>query len=411
MVNVLSVPYRRLVGVVAVCGSCLLLRAQAPPALYTSPAPAAVTSPPAPQPACITQQPLANWDGAAQLVAGISDSIFTDSFTEEQRAAWLEYSKTAAADWNRLKRRYVDRVSAWRAKNLAKTRGVDSMLYPFSGPDATNALAFFPDAREYVLVGLEPVGCIPATAEAYTPEYWPALRRAWRSAVSVGFFKTEDMQHDLAQSAAGGVLPVLLFLIARAGNTIVDVSPTGITKAGTLIPSIDRSLTETRGVTIQFRPVAENGEAGTLPDGARHGVQTLRYFASNLANYRLQQKPGTVKYLESLPSGGVLIKSASYLMHRRYFSQIRTLALAKAEILVEDDSGIPYQFFDWNTWDVRLFGAYDKPIDLFKNYLQEDLKAAFDAKAASPEASLDFPFGYKWRPKESNLLLAVRRGK
>ena len=39
--------------------------------------------------------------------------------------------------------------------------------------------------------------------------------------------------------------------------------------------------------------------------------------------------------------------------------------------------------------------------------MQEDLKAAYDAR--SGVEPLDFSFGYKWRQNESNLLLAVRK--
>src|SRR6185503_8429857 len=136
---------------------------------------AAQSAPPVqPAPACTAQGPIGDWNAAAQLIAGISNTPYAGPMTDEQKAAWADYSKTAAADWNRLKRRYVDRISAWRGKYLQKVTAVNSVFYPFSGPDATNPLAFFPDAGEYVLVGLEPAGCIPSKAEDFTPEYWPA---------------------------------------------------------------------------------------------------------------------------------------------------------------------------------------------------------------------------------------------
>jgi len=346
-------------------------------------------------PACTTQGPIANWDAAAQLIAGVSDNSYAGSMTDEQKTAWTDYSKTAASDWNRLKRRYVDRITAWRGKYLQKTPPTDVVFYPFSGPDATNPLAFFPEAREYVLIGLEPAGCIPSKTEDYAPEYWTALRRGWQSAAAMGFFKTEDMQRDLAEGSPSGVLPVLLFLLARAGNTIVDVTPVGITPAGALIPSADKASTETRGLTIQFKDQREH-------------TRTMRYFALNLQNPRLAKKPGTVRYLETLPPGATLVKSASYLMHKRYFSTIRGIILAHSNVVIEDDSGIPYHyFFEPPVWDVHLFGAYDQPIGLFKSGLQEDLKAAYDAHTGVDP--LDFGIGYKWRPNESNLLLAVRK--
>jgi hypothetical protein len=348
-----------------------------------------------PAPACTVQGPIANWDAAAQLIAGIGDNSYAASMTDEQKTAWADYSKTAASDWNRLKRRYVDRITAWRGKYLQKTPPTDVVFYPFSGPDATNPLAFFPDAREYVLVGLEPAGCIPSKTEDFAPEYWTALRRGWQSAAAMGFFKTEDMQRDLAEGAPSGVLPVLLFLLARAGNTIVDVTPVGITPTGALIPSADKASTETRGLTIQFK------------DQHQH-TRTMRYFALNLQNPRLARKPGTVRYLETLPPGATLVKSASYLMHKRYFSTIRGIILAHSNVVIEDDSGIPYHyFFGPPVWDVHLFGAYDQPIGLFKSGVQDDLKAAYDARTGVDP--LDFGIGYKWRPNESNLLLAVRK--
>ena len=360
---------------------------------------AAQSLPPAPPPApaCTAQGPIDNWNAAAQLIAGLSNAPYAASMTDDQKAAWADYSKTAASDWNRLKRRYVDRISAWRGKYLQKAPAADVVFYPFSGPDATNPLAFFPDAREYILVGLEPVGCIPSGVEDFAPEYWPALRQGWQSAASMGFFKTENMERDLAQGPASGVLPVLLFLIARAGNTVMDVAPVGIAPTGALIPSGDAAATETRGLAIQFKD-------------PRQRLRTLRYFALNLQNRRLARKPGTTKYLETLRPGGTLVKSASYLMHKKYFSTIRGIILDHSSVIVEDDSGIPYRyFFEPPVWDVRLYGAYGQPIDLFKSGLQEDLKAAYDAHTGVEP--LDFSIGYRWRQNESNLLLAVRKGK
>lgn len=373
-------------------GVCLL------PLLHMSLAAQGIPPPqpiPAPAPACDAQGPIDNWNAAAQLIAGVSNAAYAGSMTGEQTAAWTSYSKTAAADWNRLKHRYVDRISAWRARYLRNAPATNAVFYPFSGPDATNPLAFFPDAGEYVLVGLEPAGCIPSKVEDFSPEYWPALRQGWQTAAAMGFFKTENMQRDLAEGPASGVLPVLLFLIARAGNSVVDVTPVGITPAGALIASDDKAATETRGLTIHFKD-------------QRQRLRTLRYFALNLQNRRLDRKPGTTKYLRTLPPGGTLVKSASYLMHKRYFSTIRGIILDRSNVVIEDDSGIPFHYFlEPPVWDVRLFGAYDQPIDLFKTGWQEDLKAAYDARTGVEP--LDFSIGYKWRPNESNLLLAVRR--
>src|SRR3982751_1308740 len=79
----------------------------------------------APALACTVQGPIDNWDAAAQLIAGLSNTAYAGSMTDEQKSAWADYSKTAAADWRRLKRRYVDRITAWRGKYLLKTPPVE----------------------------------------------------------------------------------------------------------------------------------------------------------------------------------------------------------------------------------------------------------------------------------------------
>src|SRR5512143_4113699 len=83
--------------------------------------PLAAQPEPTPAPACTVQDPVDNWDAAAQLIAGVGDNAYAGSMTGEQKAAWTDYSKTAAADWNRLKRRYVDRITVWRGKYLQKS--------------------------------------------------------------------------------------------------------------------------------------------------------------------------------------------------------------------------------------------------------------------------------------------------
>jgi hypothetical protein len=96
------------------------------------------------------------------------------------------------------------------------------------------------------------------------------------------------------------------------------------------------------------------------------------------------------------------IKSASYLMHKSYFSTIRNTILAKSIAILQDDSGIPYRFFNKSKWAIRLYGTYDGPIELFKDHMEEDLKAAYE-RGAQP---LTVRLGYG---KQSNMLLATRK--
>ena len=362
------------------------LSAQNPPVPAAAPA----------KTACRGLGPQRAWNETAQFVAGMSDAAYREELSREAQAAWTAYSRSMQSDWTRLRRRHLDPLGNWRNRALARQGSGGVALYPFSGPDAANVLAFFPDAREYVLMGLEPAGCVPAAGAGYSPEYFPDLRASLQTAVAIGFFKTEDMRREFRESQVRGVLPLLLVMLARSGYSIDDVTAEGITPEGAVAPAATPGRREIRGIAIRFRD-------------DRHGARTLRYFSVNLENASLGRKPGTVKYLENLEVHGTLLKSASYLMHKRFFSSIRGVILARSQVVVEDDSGVPFRWFDRAGWDVRVYGTYSKPIPLFANSYQEDLEAAYaSAKDVEP---LEFGIGYRWQPKQSNLIVAIRRAR
>jgi hypothetical protein len=369
------------------CGLC------SPSALFSQEG----SAPPIPpKPVCLGLGPHTGWDDAAQFVAGSSEKRYARELTPEQHTSWSAYQRAAGADWSRLQARHLKPIAAWRGKALAQRGSGGVAFYPFSGPDAANVLVFYPDAKEYVLIGLEPVGCLPADAAGYTPEYFADLQHSLQSAVGLGFFKTNDMRRDFRESRVSGVLPVLLMELVRSGLIITSVSESSITADGTLASGSTPAQKETSGVSIEVKD-------------DRHGTRTLRYFSVNLQNDPLRKRPGTLKYLRGLPLNGTIVKSASYLMHKRVFSVIRGVILAQTRVLVQDDSGVPFQFFAGEAWNVRLYGTYDKPINLFKNSLQEDLKTAYETR--TDVEPLGFGMGYKWRAKESNLLVAERRAK
>src|SRR5215471_7214764 len=274
------------------------------------------------QPACAVRPINGNWAQSAQFISGLNAIAGSD----EQNRGWSDYSKVSASDWRKLQKRYLDRIEAWRERALGGSLpALQVAFYPFGGPDAANLLAFYPEAKTYVIVGLEPVGCIPSNLQDYTPAYFAELRANLSSVVANGFFRTKEMGGNFKAGTVNGVLPLILYVLARSGFTVGDVSPIGI---GANAP---QAKPETAGVAIRF-------------SDARHGARTLTYLACNLQNARLQRKPTTVKYLNDLPPAATLVKSASYLMHKPYFSNVRNLILAKSTVIVEDDSGIPYRY-------------------------------------------------------------------
>ncbi len=73
-------------------------------------------------------------------------------------------------------------------------------------------------------------------------------------------------------------------------------------------------------------------------------------------------------------------------------------------MVLQDDSGIAYKFFKKEAWDITLYGTYEKPINLFKDFYEPDLFEAFK-KDAKP---LNYRIGYSTK---SALILARKKQK
>jgi hypothetical protein len=341
--------------------------------------------------ACSVQAPNGEWNPLAEFVSGLNSSVY--SLPPDQKAVWTRHSELVKAGWAHAQARYLDPIYNWRDQAFNRRASSEVAFYPFSGPDVANVFAFFPDARKYVLVGLEPVGCIPAGLADYDAGYFSALRHSMDAILTINFFRTNDMGVDFSSSNLRGVLPVLLLMISRSGHSILDVARVTITPEGSVVRCDNDIPGEPQGVAIRFR-------TGRI-------VRELDYFALNLQDSRLRRRPGVMKYLANLPPADTLIKSASYLMHTPYFSVVRDAILSRSRMIVEDDSGIPFRFFDAAAWDVRLYGTYKEPITMFKKWHQADLDLAFTS--TRDVRPLGFAIGYRHINKESNLLVATHR--
>ena len=97
------------------------------------------------------------------------------------------------------------------------------------------------------------------------------------------------------------------------------------------------------------------------------------------------------------------------MLHKPYFSVIRKAILDKSKYVLQDDSGIPVRFYNATAWNHQYYGTYDAPINLFKNFLQKDLKMAYDSTEKTLVKPLEFGIGYDYKLNESNLMLFSKK--
>lgn len=329
----------------------------------------------------------------ARFLAGMTPSADSPLLPLTQEPGWQQHARFFDQAFAKLDERQIVRIRNWAKENLTAQR--PTMFYMFSGPDFLYADAFFPRASTYVLSGLEPVGSVPDLMKSPRGVLRSTLRNVEASMGSIltfSFFITKHMKSDLRAGQINGTLPLLYVFLARSGKTIREVELIKLDDSGNVRPATEAvsGRFPVQGVKIVF------AEGGGEP-------KTLYYFSTNLANDGVTAT-GFLKFCEKLAPADSLIKSASYLMHTDGFSKIRDFIVSHSAAIVQDDSGIPLKYFGGDKWTLSPFGRYYKPLDIFPGTYQRQYTDLF--RAGRP---INFGIGYRWRPNESNLLLAIRK--
>ena len=332
----------------------------------------------------------------ARFLAGLSVSPESPLAAMTGTSAWKEHASGLQYQWDILEKKRLTAMRDWAQKELKPALPHASVLfYLFSGPDFVSADTLFPGMPVYVLAGLEPIGSIRFLDRIKPENLSVGLRvlgRSLRSIVNLSFFRTLDMQTDFQNPVFPGVLPVLYIFLSRTGNEVVEVHGITIDGEGKIVEA-EPAPRGVKGVRIRFRR-----------QGASE-VQVMYYLEANLGDYVLSRNNGVLKFLGSQGKGASYLKAASYLLHKPYFSRVRTFLLDHSVALLEDDSGIPARFFDDARWMITLFGSYLGVIDLFKEYYQPALKELYAGQKAE---AIPFATGYTFARK-SNMLLAVSK--
>lgn len=314
-------------------------------------------------------------DDQAKFLAGLK--MKHPGLTQVSKTAgWTAHAASLEKKWTSMENRQLAAARQWAAANPALNRGSGAVFYPFSGPDFLYAFTLFPKASTYILCGTEPIGSVPDITQMPLEQVnadLTNLRTALDTMLATHYFITKDMRADLSKGTVHGTLPLLYLFLARTGCILrqVEVGPTR--------------------ARIQFS--GRNGKK-----------QTLYYFKTDLSNGG--GHGALLALCQQHSPGATLVKSASYLLHSDEFSSIRNFLLSHSAVIIQDDTGIPYRFFDPGRWNVKLYGTYRGPIDMFQKYHQADLAAAY---ANTPGARLGFAFGYSSQISKGVLLQATRK--
>ncbi len=337
----------------------------------------------------------------AQIIAGNFAEGNLFSYLNENKD-YQNFSQVFNKRWVSFDTTRLQQLKQFESEKLAKDLlQQKTLFYPFSGPDILYAHTFFPQADNYIMIGLEPVGTLPKftnSEEDSLSKYFNKINTSLNAILKFSFFRTESMSKDLKNTEVDGTLHLLFLFLNRTGNSIVSAKPVGIDSLGnptsySSFNELKKANLRTKGIKIEFLTSDKQ-------------LKTVTYYSLNAANDGLSKNKGFVTYLNSIKNFNTYLKGASYLLHKSNFSTIRNVIINGASSVIQDDSGIPYKFFEESKWNFKFYGAYTRPIPMFSVCYQKDLDSVW--KNAKAEKT-GFGIGYNFRDKNSNLMIATKK--
>jgi hypothetical protein len=317
----------------------------------------------------------------------------------EQTDAWKSYATEFNTSWSRLESDQLRAIEAYQRRELApiQPRG-DYVLYPFSGPDILYVSKFFPEGKTIVMAGLEPVGNLRST-DRFKAETLDRELLGWKKSISTvferSFFVTREMDSEFHGRVADGLLPMLLILLERTGHSVDGVEYGELSDQGEFVSerSAGALVTKHKGVRVRYHR------------GDEELVRTVYYFKTDLAA-AFERNPSFSRFLDRMGTPDTMVKSASFLLHWRMCRGMRSYILAKSNLVLQDDTGVPYSYFQAPDWKVQLYGQYSAPVKPFRREYQKDLAAAFQEPDKAKPLGFSLGYGYGLRP--SSMILAIR---
>lgn len=333
----------------------------------------------------------ASWNRAARTIAGLEGTNRTHMQSMDRL-------------WSRIQVQNIDPIQSWISDKPYLKDSARPVFYPLSGADFINAHTFFPNAPFYVLVATEPTGRPSEllNLNASSDRGLSSVRAVITNISGQNYFQSAKMSHTMGNPVLSGVLPVLMVWLARKDQEVLSVQSVSIARDGKIILAGGVHP----GLRIRFRDTRGPGN-----------VQTLYYFKIFLGPGSLNPNGGRAEstLLGNLTEVNTIMKAAVYLLHNANYAPLARSILKNSELILQDDSGIPYRMFDSGDWTLDLYGNFTTPVNLkgmldpYPHLQQPALAAAFRDEG---KGALPFPYSYgilRSGMKESMLMIARKR--
>lgn len=297
--------------------------------------------------------------------------------------------------WDSYERQIGKPLRKWTAEEVAPPQG-GTVFYPFSGPDFVTVAQMFPEAERYVLVAMQPAGEVvdtrampPMAANAFKSKF----NLEWMKFGYLGFFRTLDLNENTASTKARLTsTPVMMAFAAALDFRVESVVPLRF-----------------NADTAEFEPVDGTGEkrwtSVRMEMSKNDRKVTLDYISMDLSDGFLKSHAGELNWIRKAAGNPTLLKAASHLLPKPYFSACRAAIVDAAPLLVQDETGLEYGDLK-KMGTVSLYGRFSGVFRLFNQNSQRDLASAY--LNAGQKSVLPFAFSYQKMLNQRSLQV-VRR--
>lgn len=336
----------------------------------------------------------------SRLIAGIK----TYKYLQEVQSApyYAEHFSFTDTSWNYTVDSMLKPIAQWiKTEKITDTSDKGLCFYPLSGPDFLFGNAFFPNATNYVLLGLEPKGKLcdfRTLKEEQYKRYFAGIRQSMKYLNKAGYFVTSHMSGDFTKAQLNGMVHMMLYMMARTNHPICDVYHVYIKADGAEVRMNDSTKIEDTVLTavkIEF----------LSPD--RTVKKSAYYFKLNASDEYLNNHGEFKKFVDAFGDNRTAyMKSASCVLQNTNFAVMRDLVINSKKIL-QDDTGVPYKYFDSAKLDITLYGKYSMVIDDLSWCMQKQLKK--DLESSPKYGPLPFRISYIGNYGEGVMIYAKRK--
>jgi hypothetical protein len=330
----------------------------------------------------------------ARIVAGLQPD--PAGFEPAARALFPAFARDVSAQWSSYREKIGLPMADWSCGELEWNPG-ETVFYPFSGPDLSSVHQLYPQASRYIMVAMQRAGLPPALERQSPRELQRTLsayRDRWRFFARTGFYRTNDLE-DFAsrREITVSVTSQLMAFAARLGYEVESVEPMQITPDGRDLVRVNDDVSQVSAWNSARLTLVRNGQRVLLD-----------YIRMDLSDGVIVKHPANKAFIERAAANRTLVKAASHLLQRPYFTILRGAILKSAPSVVQDETGIEYSALA-GVFKTRLYGHFVKPHNLFQTSMQQSLALAYqNARDVKP---LSFRLGYD-KTAGSSVVVASR---